>query len=886
MKQSFFCLLLLLSSYICQAQNTIDTPINFEIKSNSISEAITQLSEQSGVSIAFSSRFFSKKKKVSFSFKKKTISAILEHLLQETGIGFKNLNGQVILFKKPVPKTHKYTISGYLQNAEDGEKLIAATVYDTINKVGAISNDYGFYSLTVPSQKAALTFSYLGHESQTHALVLKKNETVNISLEPSLTLSEFVVTASPTPAGETTGFSGTHLTSRTIKQITGLGGESDALGYTRSLAGVQSGADGFGGLHIRGGNLDQNLILMDGVPIYNPSHLMGIFSVFNSDAIRSASFLKGGFPARYGGRISSVFDCRTKEGNEHKISGEIGTGLLSSKITLEGPIKRGKTAFLVTARHTFPGLLLYPVLNNLQDPALGLNEDNSTTSYNFHDINAKINHRFSHKDRLYLSFYKGGDAYKAEALFDEFDGYYDLDVEVFFKNNIQWGNTIGSLRWNHLFGNKLFSNTTLTYSRYQFVNRQISTYEEFYDEELILEENYFYEYGSDIRDIAAKTDFEFMPSPKHYVRFGLGLTQHRFVPDAVFIDADFTLFAELDSFNFENIDSLLEDPETIFSQEITAYVEDDIRLAPSLKANVGLRASAFRTAEKTYFSPEPRLSIQWQMQENMQLKASAGRMVQYLHQLNNSGLGMPSDIWVSADEEVPPQDSWHTELAWMYQYPTLFDLEVSTYYKRMDKLLAFKESSLFVFADTLDFDDDLNSGHGWGYGIEVSLTKEQGNTGGFINYALSWGDRQFEDVNLGRTYSFGFDHRHAVKMGIFHHFNKRITLSADWQFSSGNPKLVVVQETTIDNLMPIDINAPGNKNNNRTPAYHRLNLSSTFTLPAKRGKHTLQFNIYNVYNRGNPAFYRFDFESENPFSFTQAVTLLPILPSVNYRFAF
>ncbi|MEL6863730.1 MAG: TonB-dependent receptor [Bacteroidota bacterium] len=845
--------------------------IDFSAQDMTIAEALKALSEEVAISIAFSDQFFDPQVQIDRQWRQKEVQIILNDLLKNTGIAYRETGGQVLLFRLPKRQVPSYTISGFIESAEDGERLISASIYSPKHQKGTFTNEYGFYSLTLPAGTLMLSVSYLGATVMEQSVDLKANQRLNMALKSSVNLEEVVVSANDTyEDGQTTDPS-TRLAIEQIDLIPDLGGEPDILRLSQTLPGIQSGSDGLGGLYVRGGNADQNLMLLDGVPVYNATHLLGFFSIYNASAIRSARLWKGAFPARYGGRLSSVFDVRTREGNNKEYKGEAQLGLLSAKATVEGPFAQKKGAVLLTARRSHSNFLLGEISQKVFYPGY---EEEVTT--NFYDFNAKVNYTISEKDRLYVSYFRGEDKFGLEAETIE-EG-----EEQTFDNEVFWNNDIASFRWNHLYGSKLFSNLTLTYSNYEFSNallEQVLALEEENDEEDYF---FFYHYFTNIQDQAINIDFDYHPIPDHYIRFGAGFTRHRFEPGAVSLQ-------ELDGEEFdyagvEELVELYEAPE-LKAREAHVYVEDELQLSPRWQANIGLRISSFWEEGESYFFPEPRISTQFRINKKWLLDASWIRMVQYLHRINPSGLSTPDDIWVPTTDVIRPQESWQGELGLTYFGSQAWQLTWSTYYKSMKNLLSLPQSQPFLSFDQ-NLEEELLRGSGNSYGIELLLKREFGKMGGWLNYTLAWSQRQFTGLNQGKIYPFQFDRRHQINAYWFYRFNDRFNISANWTLGSANPLLLVSEDSFEEEVFPDQWTTPGQKNQERSNHYHRLDIGARYTWSAKRFSHQIKLSVYNLYNRDNAAFHRLDLNEDNARLETEPIHLLPILPSFTYRLEF
>lgn len=807
----------------------------------------------------------------------------------------------------------KFTISGYIEDVASGEKLIAATVYDEISKQGTYSNNFGFFSLTLPAGEVKLVVAYNGYQRFSQTLHLQADKVISFKME-AFTLEEVeIIAEEQEKIQEKTEMSTIDIPVDQIKKLPALLGEVDVIKAIQLMPGVQSGNEGATGLYVRGGGPDQNLILLDDVPLYYISHLGGFFSVFNADALKSVKLTKGGFPARYGGRLSSVLDIRMKEGDMQKFKGAGSVGLISSKLSLEGPISKGKTSFIVSARRTYLDLFMRPAIRIATD-------GQSSGGYFFYDLNAKVNHIFSDKDRLYISTYLGEDRLGLRVN-EEYGtpgqgGYSQYKL----RSIVAWGNKMGAIRWNHIWGPKLFSNLTATYTNYRFKN-QI----EFFDQYNISSssggittetQEGSLDYRSGIEDFGGKLDFDWYPNPSNSIRFGIQTTHHTYTPGILgtrFEDG----VATTDTTFVNQIQKSL---------ETSVYVEDEFKLGSRFSANLGLHLNHYLVNENHFYSLQPRSAFRFQVSDKLSLKASYVQMTQNIHLLANSSLGLPIDLWVPATERVPSQTTWQAAAGMATSlWGDKLELSVEAYYKEMKGLIEYKEGTDF-FLSFFDNDWQKNvepNGKGEAYGAELLLQKKRGKTTGWIGYTLSWNNRQFENINGGKVFPFKYDRRHDISVVFQHKFNDRVSVAATWVYGTGNaitlptgsvPTLLDYQETpssigsfdsfyrsfgnSIINGNQIlrlrdnpELNIYENgRNGFRMENYHRLDLGLNLSKEKKWGKRTWNFSIYNAYSRANPYTY-FLSDKFNPNTNTydpaiKKIALFPIIPSISYSFEF
>lgn len=715
----------------------------------------------------------------------------------------------------------------------------------------------------------------MGYRSVSIDLYLKKDTTINVELNIQ-TLDEVVVRSDkPSSIQETSEMGTFRLSSQQIEERPAIGGEVDLTKVLQLLPGVQVGMEGTAGLYVRGGSPDQNLILLDGVPIYNANHLFGFMSVFNTDAINQVKLIKGAFPARYGGRLSSVLDISMKEGNSKEFHGEGALSLISAKLMLEGPIKSDKTTFAISARRTYADALVQPFIRKSSEVDVyetRIDKDPSG-GYFFYDLTAKVNHRFSDKDRVYFSAYHGKD--KAHTGLTSFAV---NDVENFQRdfegsNGLQWGSTISILRWNHVVASKLFSNLSLSYSQYSFDGGS-KNYEQVIVEKDTTNTYRRFESQTGIKDWTAKVDFDYFPSPSQNVKFGLSAISHQYKPN-VFAMSGTTLNDS--TFNSSEINSI----------EYVAYVEDDIRLGDKISANVGVHASAFAVDDTTFTSIQPRVSLRIAIGKNHAVKASYSEMTQYMHLLVNPGIGLPTDFWVPATKKVAPQQGVQYSIGWFHSnLQNDFEWSIEGYYKEIDNVIEYKEGAGFLNLE-VDWQDKVESGQGLSYGLEFYVKKTVGKTSGWLGYTLSRTERTFQNINNGETFPYKYDRLHSLNTALNYKLKDNIFLSANWVFSSGNAVTL-----PLSSYIVVDagwVYEYTKRNGYRMRAYHRLDLSVWFNKKKKWGERDWVISVYNAYSRKNPFYIEQELEEDyvsgGRSKFVE-YTQFPIIPSVSYVFKF
>ena len=810
-----------------------------------------------------------------------SLEQALESLFEGTDIRYEIKGNHVVL-----RKVRKVTISGLITDAATGETLIGAGA--TVGRDGAVTNNFGFYSLTIPEkEEVKVTYSYVGYATQTVTIPARSNRTVHVQLVPGASLEEAVVTAQKESGIASTKMSAIEVPLQVIKSAPALFGEADVIKTLQLLPGVQGGTEGFSGIYVRGGGPDENLLLLDGIPIYNAEHLLGIFSIFQPEAIKKMTLYKGSFPARYGGRISSIVDVRTNDGNLYETHGNFGVSMLADKFHLEGPLWKGRTSYSISARgmHT---LLLTPILKAVKFDG----------NYFFYDLDAKVTHRFDDRNRLYFNVYNGMDDlyYRHKETQD-----YTLEAPIKSfdqgKLGIRWGNTVAALRWNHVLSGKLFSNTTLAYNRYRMVMETEMLSEETVGGTLSDRNLYRFDYRSGMRDWVLKTDFEYNPAPSHRIHFGGSYTHHTFIPET------------LTNVNQQIMDTQVQVDTTWHlksnsrqtGHEVGLYAEDDIRLGQAWTLNPGLHVSLFNTQGKSYFSVEPRLSAKVDLAQDWSAKASYSRMSQYVHLLTSSQVSLPLDLWVPITKDIAPETADQYSLGFYYSGLRGWEFSLEGYWKKMNNVLEYKDGVSFLF-NSDGWENKVETGRGRAMGLELFIEKTMGKTTGWLGYTLSRSDRLFPTINAGRWFPYRYDRRHQVNLVVNHRFNEKFDFSATWNYASGGT-------TTLPERSVVMVNPSGelfleeyvpSRNNYRLPASHTLNLGFNFHRKHRRGEGVWNLSIYNVYNRMNPNFvvrdtdsYMSSFADESGSDSQYIVksklvklTLLPIFPSVGYTRSF
>ena len=775
----------------------------------------------------------------------------------------------VCYMQAPALYAQKHTISGYVKDAISGESLIGATIAVRGLSKGITTNAYGFYSISFAAGKQEVYYSYVGYKAQNFSFSLTRDTSINISLYPVKALTEEVVVVSKKSGNVKSAQMGrVTLPVDQLKTIPAFLGEVDILKTIQLLPGIRNAGEGTAGIYVRGGGADQNLIILDDAVVYNTGHLFGFFSIFNADAIKNVTLIKGGMPAQYGGRLSSVLDISMKEGNNQKMQVEGGIGLVASRFSIQGPVVKNKSSFILSARRTYVDALAKPFVKK-ESQFYG-------SGYYFYDLNAKFNYQFSEKDRLYISGYFGRDVFDFR------------NAKLSFKVNIPWGNATGTLRWNHVFNNKLFANTTLVYNDYNF---KFSGAQNDFEVKL----------NSGIRDINAKTDFDFYPASNHKLKFGALYTYHKFTPSVVSGRQDSVVFNPLNA-------------QVKFAHEAALYVQDDWDINPKIRVHLGLRYSFFqqigpykiyttdddgnRTDStvfgngkkiKTYTGLEPRFTLRYSLNEATSLKASVTRNLQFIHLVSNAGTTLPTDIWVPSTYLVKPQISWLYAAGIYKNFKNgTYETSVELYYKKMQNQIEYREG--YTPSTLRDTEEDFTFGKGWSYGTEFFVNKLKGKLTGWIGYTLSQTWRKFPELNDGQKFPAKFDRRHDLSVVAMYELNAKWKLSATFVYGTGNAFTLPVNFYIYDGILTQEYSKI---NQYRLPAYHRLDFAAILTpLKNKNRKWQSQwvFGAYNIYSRKNPYFIYFD-QTGSPYNGSlkiqgKQVSIFPIIPSVTWNFRF
>lgn len=766
----------------------------------------------------------------------------------------------------------KINISGYISNSVNSEQVIDAYIIELDSKVVAISNNYGFFSMTLnqSNKPYVLIISNIAYKTDTLVIKTIVDTALNIRLTPGKYLDEVVVTANKLdPIEKRNEISTLSIPMKQIELLPAFGGERDIIKAYQLMPGVQSGTEGSSGLLVRGGSMDQNLILIDGTPIYYVNHLAGFVSVFNNEAINSTKLYKGGFPARYGGRLSSVLDIRMKEGNNKKFGGSASIGLLSAKVMLEGPIKKNKSSYLISYRRMLYDLFMRPISKTITKE--------TATGYYFQDLNLKINHTFSDKDRIFLSMYYGDD--KMTMRFDE-----ETDnIRNEIKYAKKWGNLLSALRWNHLFNSKLFGNLSASFTRYRFdigMKSQISN-------DNNIQENYN-SFFSGIYDYSIQPDFEYYASSNYKMRFGALLTHHTFKPGIT------EYYSKLNGSKI--INNVVSD-NSVSALESAIYIENELKIDNFL-FNIGFRYSNYSLDNSTFHFYEPRVLAKYVFLNNHSVEISYSKMHQNIHLLSNSGVGMPVDFWLPATGSAPPPVSNQFAIGYASTISDYFEVSVEGFYKEMYNLTTFKEGESYFGTNKTWIDKIETGGKGTAYGIDFLIQKTMGSVTGWIGYTWMKNYRQFANVNDGKKYPYKYDRTHDISLVLNYQFSENIDLSLTWVYGTGQALTLPVAKYYLPVVFPGAVELEDkyfeevyiytSKNGFRAKAYHRMDIGVNFKKTKRWGERIWNISIYNLYNRQNPYSYYFSGYSNGNSGKVDLYqqSLFPLIPSISYSVKF
>lgn len=856
--------------------------VTLDMKQVPLQDVLLEIEKQTGIFFSYNPSILKDCPLVSLTAREEPLYFCLKRLFADLPLVYRVTGQSIILKLKP----RLYTISGFVRDSASFESLIGATVLERSGK-GSISNNYGFYSITLPPGLTTLSSSYVGYNSYSTTFILTKDTLIDLPLKAANALNEVIVSAiNPRTEVLNSRIGVSDVPAARIKSLPALLGEADVVKTLQRQPGAAVGTEGMSGLYVRGGNGDENLYLLDGNPVYHTSHLLGFFSAFNPDAVKNATFYKGSFPAEYGGRLSSVIDVRTNDGDRKEYHGNISVGLLAVRANLEGPLVRDRSSFNVSVRRTWMELITWPLL-------MAANRGASTRikgGYHFYDMNAKVNHSFSDRSRVYLSFYMGSDSYLDGRDSDELYG-----INKRFR--WRWGNLIGSGGWNYMINNKLFATFTAGYTRYRSHIMQeqdafVSSVNE-QNPQLYYQEGH---YRSAMEDVSLRASFDFRPNVNHRIRMGGDYLFHNFRPEQTNMRSWYR-----DSVVTQNTNTVFAHS-LIHGHEVSLFAEDEMHLTDRLSANVGLRYTLFNVQQRTYQSFQPRLSSRFLLLKNLSAKVSYTKMNQYIHLLSNSYINQPTDIWVPVTDRIRPMNA-HQVSAGLFYHWNGFDFSAEGYYKRMNNLVEYADN-IPALSSFTDWEDRVGLGKGRSYGLELMAQKKVGRLTGWIGYTLSWSDRWFPDgsVNKGLRYPSKYDNRHKIDIAGTYKLSRKVELTAAWMYASGNHITIMDQlyrpatdqagHGYFEGMYIPYGNSASSRNNYQLTPYHRLDIGANFYRYKKKGRMGIwNLSLCNVYMKPNAFMVSPQYESTDGADGKRRVILretilFRFLPSLSYTYKF
>lgn len=875
-----------------RAQETFpdEKRIVFYVEEIPLKDALVTLSKRSGVNIAYRSDIIPDEALVSVNAKSQPLGKVLDIMLEGTDLAYTIVGTQIVIesASKKIVKTEQIqqkeeltevlefvTISGTIVDKASGETLPYANIYTANGHYGTSANAYGFYSLSIPKGQNTLNYSYIGYEFSEIKEDFQKNTIANIEATSTSQLNEVLIVDNPINE-EVDIHKSIDVPVKLLSSMVPLGGESDVIKYLQSTPGITTGADGVGGISVRGGSVEHNLFLLDGVPIYEINHALGLFSVFNNYAIKSSSLYKSSFPARYSGRLASVVDIRTKEGNVNKFGGEIGIGSITGKITIEGPIEKGKSSFIFSARRTLLDPFITSVSNFINTQA----ESTGNRDYRFYDIFGKMNFKVNQNNQIFFTVFNANDTYASSI---ETPGEVDDNyVESIRDFNFSSTNTLVGLKWNHKASNTTFLRTNLYYTSYGLDVFELLTLATFsdptIDADIVTYDGALFD--SQIRDIGLQIDCDKIYHSGNSISYGFSSISHSYSPGVIIADEEsgITPINQIPqrsdlSTQLSN-DRLRGFEHRVYGDYKKKYGNN--RNILSLGLNLSIHAVG---NQKSYFIPEPRLSL-LHMLGNVQFRLSYARLSQFNHRISTTSLGWPLDIWVPSTSLLRPQTTSIYNISFTSPVSRSVKIYAEGYFKTLRHLTSFNAGGIIDISDGSNWELKIPQGDGRAYGIELGLDKHVGKLIASLNYVWSYTDRQFDLINNGNRFPYRYDRRHSFKTTLVYRVSDQVEVSANWIYATGNPTsvpaLVTIEEGNYKFLFD-------KINGERLDPFHRLDFGFNFYSDLDWAKLKFTIGAYNVYNRKNP--YYLDVIPDDNVNVRQ-FSILPIVPSISVNLQF
>ncbi|WP_276132240.1 TonB-dependent receptor [Polluticoccus soli] len=847
-----FVLCLIVAAFQATAQNgrLLEVAYVPTFSEGTIEAYLADIHDKVPVPISYSTSSVSLTTLVRLRGNERTVGEVLNSILVDQKVSVIEREDKILIVsrdsRKKYLRSEAFVINGYIKEENSKEALIGATVYVAGLQAGTVTNNYGFYSMALPEGDHKIVCNYLGFRPDTLLVSLKRDTRKDFFLTSDNKLAEIKVTQKGKESHDRT-----HFQLNDIEGSPALLGENDILRTIQNTAGVQASTDGMTNILVRGGDPGQNLYLLDGVPVYYADHILGLTSVFNLDAIKSVDFYKDAFPARFGGRLASVIDVNTKDGDMERIGGQFNMGLVKSSLSLEGPIIKDRASVMLSARRTWIDALWRPFTDDL--------------GFNFYDINGKANYIVNKNNRLYLSIYTGRDRVSTKATLDEFD--------------MRWGNLIGSAKWTSIIDPKLFVNTILTYSKFNFQLRE-GQFSSFGDTGKVS----FNTGRSSINDYSGKVQLHYYPNLKHHVEAGVNYTYSDFNPISVVSEQQFTTM----DFNL-NINRFQ-------SNEVTLFAEDEIKVGSRWILRPGLHWATWFNADYNYSALQPRMYTAYKLASNHTIYGSFTQMAQYLHYINNNNFGIPVGFYLPSTSRIAPEEALLGTLGYTANFPWKFEYNVEVYYKDILNTTTF-DAGKDPFASNIGWEDQVVQGKGWSYGAEFSVKQSVGPFHFDGAYTWSWAWRKFASLNNGQSFPYRYDRRHNIKALLTYEPNKRFSATANWMYMSGEAITLPDQiSPDLENNLGVNVQQGSNGgytynfssvNDYRLPPIHRLDVGFNFRKQKRRYmERTWSFGVYNLYGRQNVMYVELtSVASTNEFQLT-GISFLQFVPYVNYKLRF
>lgn len=867
----FLFLFIVLSGNIYSQDDILLKRVKYRAVNRDLSNVIVDLSKKSKVNIVFKITDIPEKN-INLYAPDYTLKDILDYIIKGTNLIYDIVDKQIVIFIPNKEEKQEYTVKGYIRDVSTGEKLVYANIYLPDFTRGTISNEYGFFSMKLKKGDNKIVFSYLGYNSKTIDVSIKKDYDIIIGLQPKpdKLLNQVLIVDSKLKHKRLAFYEPERIDIDRVENMVHLVGEDDILRFTYVQPGVLTGADGFGGIHVRGGNSGDNMILLDGVPVYNAQHAIGLFSIFNSSVIKNSRFLKGNFPARYGGGLGSVLDIRTRDGNNKKFGGELDIGLLTVKGLFEGPIVDNKSSLLISFRRTYFDIWDKTISNLLSDAF-----KNKDFSYYFYDFNIKMNFKLNKRNRLFFSLYNGSDSFFNES--KEYKSTLQDTLKAINSNEWLWGNTLLSAQWNHQPGKRIFINTSIFLSKYQLKSNSFDSNS--LDSKF---SNFIFNgrtMDSKVNDVGIKLDFDFSLNNNHYMKWGILSVLHNIEP-FVFIRTN-TL--EKIPEDLPKVSDLRNEIKSYLNEsyENRFYFEDKMVLGNSTNLNVGLHLAHFNTENQNYYSLEPRIIFNQGIGNSTIFSLSITRMSQFVHTLTNNGLGLPSEILLPSSEYLFPEKIWHFNTGFLFDLTKNLTLSAEVYYKNAKNIVEHKEGSYFIVSNDSDWENFIPAGVGHMYGFETQLKYNSSRWKFWLNYSYSKSERSYEHILDGEFFEYRFSRKHYFNFNSVYKITDNMNAYVTVVYGSGNPYTLPTQLTPDNQLVYEE------KNNWKLPYYQRIDVGVQTKLKVKKIEQEFKFGIYNILNRSNPFYIEFNATQKTLLnSDFKEIYVFPFLPSISYKIKF